>query len=270
MAYPKSDRIQFPSRPARLNVSHPMCARGVGRGVICVANQNGSATELQSGLNYNWVTLANQAGEMTSWGPACFARSTTSGGVVIPNNMNLAAGDVMTTAAIFQARTLNGTNAVMALTSSSGGGLSVALTTGKISYVISGVTLQAAWPNAIPGHVYIAVCSTRVSGINPRDWGWCVDLTTGQAWYAFDNAGAISFTWTANCSLVTYAGGTAGDTRVFAGAAMPVALTQEQQFDWVVNDPWGLWFADEVPVIQGLAASKPLGATINLGGNLSV
>ena len=47
--------------------------------------------------------------------------TTPAGGIPIPNNMGLASADVLTTAAIFQARTLNGTNAVMAFNSAGGG-----------------------------------------------------------------------------------------------------------------------------------------------------
>ena len=212
---------------------------------------------------------------MTAWGPAGFPKTTSSGGVPIPNPQAGQSADSYTMAAIFSPRTMLQPQGVVVY-SSSGGGAPTVGTGGAMSLGLYGGTqFLGAWPTCIAGHVYALATSGKIktggtTANNPRDWGWVVDFTTGQAWFASFAATGITSTWAANGSITTYSGGAVGNGRVMAAAMTNSLMTPEQQIDWLVNDPWGLWYANDAPLILGLAASKRLGATVDLAGNFAV
>jgi hypothetical protein len=279
----RGNRLEYPSRAAKLDYSHPLVSGGgqlltapvPAKGWFAVANPDGSFTELLTNKTYNWATAANQGGEMTAWGPAGFPKTTTSGGVPIPNPQAGQSADSYTQAAIFSPRTMANPQGVVCY-SSSGGGAPTVGTGGVMTQALYGTTeFQGVWPTCVSGHVYGVATSGKIKsggtgGNSLRDWGWVVDFTTGQAWYASFVGTGITSTWAANGSVTTYSGGSVGNGRVMTAAMTNSLLTPEQQIDWLVNDPWGLWFANDASLILGSSAVSRLGGYVDLVGDLAV
>ena len=260
MAIIRSNYADFPSRPPKINWNHPF-SKGNGLRYVAVPNADGSVTELLTGKTYNWASAAYQGGGVTANGPVAYPATTTPGGIQIPAVITSEVFAQHTLAAIFSPKSLNAAQAIVSITSTTNG-LYVYPTTGALRLSYAGVSLFTNWPNLIPGHLYAIVASSRWStGGNPRDWGWCVDLTTGQAYYSSDNGGAGTLTGNSSYAVITTSGGATGDGRFYAGALSVNAITPEQQLEWLLNDPWGLWYANDVGPTMGF----PMGNAITTG-----
>ena len=260
MAIVRSNYADFPSRPPKINWNH-LFSKGNGLRYVAVPNADGSVTELLTNKTYNWASAAYQGGGVTPNGPVAYPATTTAGGIQIPAVITSEVFAQHTLAAIFSPKSLNAAQVIVSITSTTNG-LYVYPTTGALRLYYLGVSLFTNWPNLIPGHLYAIVASSRWStGGNPRDWGWCVDLTTGQAYYSSDNGGAGTLTGNSSYAVITTSGGATGDGRFYAGALSVNAITPEQQLEWLLNDPWGLWYANDVGPTMGF----PMGNAITTG-----
>ena len=260
MAIVRSNYADFPSRPPRINWNHPF-SKGSGLRYVAVPNADGSVTELLTGKTYNWASAAYQGGEVGPYGPAAYPATTTSGGIQIPAVVVSEVFSQYTIAGIFSPRTLAYTQNFVCFQSGANG-LSCQATTGAVRLGYDGLGYFTAWPNLIPGHLYAIVASGRTgTGGSPRDWGWVLDLTTGQAYYSSDNGPAYGLTGNSSYAVVTCTGTATGNGRFYAGALSTNALTPQQQLEWLLNDPWGLWYANDVGPTMGF----PMGNAITTG-----
>ena len=259
----RSNYADFPARPPKINWSHPF-SKGSGLRYVAVPNADGSVTELLTGKTYNWASAAHQGGEVGPYGPAAYPKTTTAGGIQIPALISSEALSQHTLAAIFSPKSLNAAQTIVSLTPTTQG-LIVNPLTGALRLSYNGVCLLTTWPNLIPGHLYTVVASSRWStGGSPRDWGWCVDLTTGQAYYSSDNGVGGTLTTGSSYCVVTVSGSATGDGRFYAGAFSVNALTPQQQLEWLLNDPWGLWYANDIGPAMGFPLANPITAGLSV------
>lgn len=272
MAMSLVNRREFPSRPPALAASHPLLGGGAARHVT-VANADGSVTNLLTGGTYNWPTAATQGGGVDAWGPYGAPASTGNWGIPIPVVIPSETIQQFTMACILGCNTPSYAQTMVANSHTSGAGL-VIENGGAMRLALAGATLLVNWPTLTPGHAYIVVASgVWTSGAHsPRDWGWVHDLTTGQLWFDKDNATGLGITVDATSySVITYSsGGSTARNRFYAGALSMQAIPISTQLDWILNDPWGLWYADDVPVIMGLAAKRVQAAAAKLSPALMI
>ena len=261
--------FQFPGRPPKLNLRHPLCGPGLRLAAVCTGGNQ--MTDLLTGRS---VTNTNVLGVNTVSGPMVVPVTgavANTASLTFPALIATEAMSSCTLAVLHQPIAFGGGQGLVGIDAATGGPLKIQ-TAGSPNaiYINAGGTNKTGNTSAVAGHTYLTI----TSHIQPRTVLQFVgiDLTTGATIQQQNITVSLATTVGATgYYCLTYNVGTAVDAgRLHAAVISAAGLSPQQMFDWALNDPYGLWYAPDARDLLFKSGRKQQGLSVDLAGSLAV